>query len=377
MAKRKKPKSSYLGTWDGGYIRRDSQGRDVYVIRKKVRGFKYELSTRCHESGPAHEHWTRFQADPQAYVAAMSSDPRDASEAQDGETAILMTEELAKAYLKWLLEEKHDTQKHVRTVQNSLAMWADRLDGVDLRVQPGHHQAWLRRHVVATAELKKRHVVALKAFYAWLRKVRHELETSQDPTFGTLAIKPARSAQAQGKKTVMGKGDFHEVLEVLAPKADGAYHDAVLVLGGTGWHVSELQRLLKGHGNIIETPAPVLCVQHKGGHEHRTAVTPEVLAAAKRLRQRGSLNARNLNTAITEAVAGINARRQQLHGKKAQLVPSFTVGVLRHSVATHAVEAGGGDRVPAFLGHKDKATTAKFYAGFSVPAQVPTLADES
>jgi hypothetical protein len=51
--------------WEGGYIRQDKRGRDVYVIRRKVRGRAYKVSTRCHTARSALEHLARFEADPQ------------------------------------------------------------------------------------------------------------------------------------------------------------------------------------------------------------------------------------------------------------------------------------------------------------------------
>lgn len=40
-------KSAPERTWDGGFIRRDSRNRDVYVIRKQMGGKRYKVSTRA------------------------------------------------------------------------------------------------------------------------------------------------------------------------------------------------------------------------------------------------------------------------------------------------------------------------------------------
>jgi len=48
--------------------------------------------------------------------------------------------------------------------------------------------------------------------------------------------------------------------------------------------------------------------------------------------------------------------------------------MLRHSVATHAVNACGSvQAVAEFLGHRTKKTTARFYSTFASVAKVPTL----
>jgi hypothetical protein len=37
----------YAETWEGGFIRHDSKGRKVYVIRRMINGRNYKVSTRA------------------------------------------------------------------------------------------------------------------------------------------------------------------------------------------------------------------------------------------------------------------------------------------------------------------------------------------
>ena len=53
--------------WEGGYRRRDSKGRDVFVIERWVGGRKFHASTRCHTRKAALKQLERFEANPAGY----------------------------------------------------------------------------------------------------------------------------------------------------------------------------------------------------------------------------------------------------------------------------------------------------------------------
>ena len=57
------------GTWDGGYIRRDARGRNVFIIRRQINGKGYDRSTHAHSLRAALEQLKRFEADPERYDA--------------------------------------------------------------------------------------------------------------------------------------------------------------------------------------------------------------------------------------------------------------------------------------------------------------------
>src|SRR5216684_3817779 len=55
--------------WDGGYVRKDERGREVYTIRRMINGKRYDVSTRAHTERAALEQLKRFEADPEGYDA--------------------------------------------------------------------------------------------------------------------------------------------------------------------------------------------------------------------------------------------------------------------------------------------------------------------
>ncbi|PTL79232.1 hypothetical protein [Vitiosangium sp. GDMCC 1.1324] len=60
----------YAKTWEGGFIRHDSRGRKVYVIRRMINGRSYKVSTRATTLRAAMEQLKRFEADPEHYNPA-------------------------------------------------------------------------------------------------------------------------------------------------------------------------------------------------------------------------------------------------------------------------------------------------------------------
>jgi len=205
---------------------------------------------------------------------------------------------------------------------------------------------------------RKQLIATLKAFYAWLRTERHLISTAEDPTYGTLKVPQSTPKQLEQRKAI-GRDEYERALTAL----DGWPRDALEVLGGTGWHFTELERFASG--GVIEVHpingAPVLLCPHtKGGVPLRTQVAQSVADAAARLRARGEVDYFRFRDALKAAGA------------------TFNPGYLRHSVASWAINAGADPAsVAAFLGHKSLATTKRFYATHAVPAIVPTLSADA
>lgn len=343
-------------TWEGGYIRRDAQGKATYYIYKKVQGTLYERSTRCHNLKAAMQHLTRFEADPANYSPnnekPKGPEPIFLDSAFGGGTIPLKDE-----YLSW--SEARNSAIWYSKQKRYVAWWAEQLAGKNLRtvtlagdILPALGGQKARAHRIAV----------LKAFFSWLRTERHILDPREDPTLGALKAPPPKAAQ-QTKTKVVPREDFRKVVAALGD----SWKPALILQGGTGWHVSEVERFCTG-GSIEayrgeqETVAGVLvCPEAKVGGVLRTPVSADVLEAAKKLIGRGSFSAQKYGMAVKAACreAGVN---------------SFTPGMMRHSVATWAVEAGAslGD-VATFLNHKSATTTKKFYSTLAVPAKVPTL----
>jgi hypothetical protein len=333
------------GSWDGGYIHKDARGRDVYVIRQQVNGKRYEVSTRTFSIRAALEQLKRFQGDPQGY------DPRG----EVGSAPIYLDLEQAKQYLAYSRNERQNTRAWVTKQRAILSWWAEQLKGIDLRgasvrdsILPALDRAAGKAHKVAV----------LKALYTWLRRERREITLAEDATAGGgLTMPLPRKQHGSGPKAVP-----REHVELAREHLVGGWVDALDLQSATGWHVTEVQRFTTA--GEIEPPtaaqkahgiAAVLVVEHKSGDQHRTAVDAKTLAAAKRLRERGGFAISWYHRAVKSAC-------------KAAGIKPFGPGVMRHSVATWAVNAGADlAAVSTFLGHRSSRTTKKFYATHATP----------
>lgn len=344
-----------IRTWEGGYIRKDAKGRDVYIIRRQVNGQRITISTRAHTPKAAFEHLRRFEADPESYCP----------EGQRVRQAVYLDEALALEFLVWMRDVKKNSREWLEKQKRYLAWWADQLKGLDLRGGSGPRRVSLTEHILPALERapnRTHRIAVLKAFYSWLRKEKHLLNANEDPAFQTLVVPQARPEQWKRTK-VIPREHFLLVRERLAPH----WRDGMDVQAGTGWHVTEVIRFAKAgsiepyRGEAEGIAGVLVCPQTKSGEPLRTAVSAEALEAGKRLLERGTFGREKYGMAINAAC-------------KAAGIPPFTPGRFRHSVATWAIEKGAAPaNVAAFLNHKSASTTRRFYATHAVPTKVPTL----
>jgi integrase len=347
----------------GGRIRIDAKGRPVFVIRKQVGGRRYEVSTRKHTLKAALAEWERFEQDPEGYAPGGSA----ATE------PIYLDNDLCRDFLAWSLKEKGNTPEWVSKQKTMLAWWMEQLRGVNLR------RATLGDHIdpaLENATGKRQRIEVIRALYGWLRKVgapvpgqkeKRRITAHEDPTYGALPVPQPRAAQLE-KSRVIPRDHYLLAREHLV----GPWRDALDVLAGTGWHITELIRFANA-GNVEPLPKErlkdgaagvLVCPRHKLGDVHRTAVSADVLEAGRRLRDRGwpAESKFPFYDAIESAC-------------RVAKIPAFSPGGFRHSVATWAIEAGAPvAAVAAFLGHRSPATTRKFYATHATVPKVPTLA---
>jgi integrase len=270
----------------------------------------------------------------------------------EADSPVYLTADLCDEFWWWQLETKGVSRRHANEVGKRLEHWIEDLGHVNLK------RATLRDHIKPAldrrATMRGHRISTIKAFYAWLRKEKNLLAHHQDPTLD-LPVPQARPEKRKRRKAV----ELERVLAVME-YLEGPYRDIMVLLGATGWHVTELYRfVLDERSEIIYAQRAgtiaVLITQHKNRDFTRTPVTdPDVLAAAERLRARGHVPKRP-NDALKEAC------------RKAR-VPEFTFGVMRHTVGTWGVEQGASpERVSEFLQHKDKRTTQNFYIDVAVP----------
>jgi integrase len=330
------------GRWEGGRIWRAKDGRLTYVVQRMIGGHTFEVSTRCTSHRAALAQLARFEADPEGY------DPAGGTE-----EPIRLTAELARAFLRYSLEDRGNSREWVGKQKRYLAWWAKRLGGRDLR------RVTLRDHIAPALEGvpgRKQRIEVVKALYGWLRKERHLLTAAQDPTYGALAVPQGRPEQWVTPKPIPAEHHAEAMKHLTSP-----FREMLTVLDETGWHVTELARFIRA-GRIEDLPegradgarAVIVCPRRKSGETQRTAVTAAAAEAGGRLLARGTFSKIRFYRALRAACVAAG-------------VTPFTPGRYRHSLATRAIEAGEDPAaVAAYLGHKSPATTRRFYATLAV-----------
>lgn len=332
-------------TWgDGaGWIH---QPTGVYYIRKRIEGHLYEVSTRCTSERAAHQQLQRFQANPSAYRPGGSP-----------EGAVYLDGPTTKEFLDWS-KAKGNTREHIKRQKSALGWWSKRIKNADLRTITA---AELVRHLAPLKVGRKNRIATIKTFFSWLTRVEHRLAI--DPVADALTVPQSKPQQWTEDKVIP-----RELYEAVRAKLESPWREAVTVLAGTGWHVTEMRRFAAG-GRIDEHPNELdrekgtrvlLCPRTKGGAPLRTAVSPEVAAAAEVLLRHRTLSYWTFRDALIRA--------------SPDAAQWLKPGRFRHSIATWAINSGADPAaVAAFLGHRSPATTRKFYATHAVPAKVPTL----
>lgn len=337
----------------GGYIRTGKNGRPTYVIDRWIGGVHFHVSTRCHTERAALKQLERFEANPQGYS------PLDADEAP-----LTITSALLEDYRRFMREKKRNTVDWTGNVIRFLGDWAEDLAGKDLR------RLSLARDVEPRLDERKtsrRHrIEALKGFCSWLR-LKEILTTADD---ATMAL---RVPQAEPAKNKRRRAVSLDLAELVLPKLPAVTADVLQLQSGTAWHISEVRRFASD-GEIVRpisgAPLAVLVTRHKSGDLTRTPVDdPEHLAAAERLRARGHIPIRE--TLVRHMKAACDAVREEQRKAgvpEEKLMPHWRLGVMRHSVLTHAVQQGATiEQASEFAHHRSKVTTARHYIDLAVP----------
>lgn len=349
--------------WPGGYIHRQKDGRDLFIIEREIavrvngesKRRRFHVSTRAHGWKAAMKQLERFEADPENYDPAGKAP----------ELPLLITAELVDEFWNWQVEKKGCTTKHANAVSNRLADWTEDLGTVDLRAKDP--SAMLRDLIKPALDRRETmrgyRIAALKAFYAWLRKEKHLLSSAQDPTLD-LAVPQSVPEKRKRRKAVA-----IERVRAVLPELETPYRELLVLAAATGWHTTELERFIRDDDSEIilaqrESTIAVLAVLHKNGERVRSPIVdPDALTAAQLLRARRKMPKRP-NEALKAACGKVG-------------VKEFTFGVMRHSVGTWLSESGlTKEQIAQFLHHKDPRTTDAFYTDVEVPTVAvapPTL----
>lgn len=222
-------------------------------------------------------------------------------------------------------------------------------------------RAWMahERRRGITARSLARALSAVKSFYRWLSEI-HDLEVTsvlatRAPKFKTGLPHPVASTDA---KRMIKTAAFQSVEHWV-----GARDTAVLtLLYGCGLRISEALDL-----TFRQTPLPeVLKIRGKGNKERIVPVIPAARAAvAEYLRL--CPHAHEPDTPLFLGVRGKRLNPRQIQKVTEQvrlqlgLPASATPHALRHSFATHLLEAGGDLRtIQELLGHASLSTTQTY-----------------
>lgn len=344
------------------YVRRTAAGRPIFFIEKQisvtdenghVTAHRFHVSTRCTKLDAALKQLARFEADPFAYNPVGG----------DLRAPLLLTAELAEKFFNAQLA-KGLSRKYARETFTWLKHWGKRLKGVDLR------RLNIARDVLPVLDdaggARRSMMAALKTLCTWLRVERHELTSAEDAT-RDLRLPQAEVAKRK-KRVAHNVGDVRKVLA----KLRGVYRDALLFQWATSCHVSELERFVRDdRSRLDEFDKPerladgtkalaVVRLWHKTQDWHSIALTrPEHVAAARRLRERGSLPSQNKLNATIYAACDLAK------------VPRMSF-VMRHTTLTRAAARGiGRERRMAHAGHQN-AKTADRYVDVDLPlAAIP------
>lgn len=338
--------------WDGGWIHIQKDGKPLFVIARMVAGKRFSISTRAHTATAAYEHLRRFEADPWKYEEEMKR-------GRIADEGVFLTKDLVLEFRDWLLTrpEKPTSRKYANETAHRLNDWVEDLSGRDLRKLD---VGFLKKKLIERETSRQHRIIAIKVLFAWLREEKHVLQKKDDAT-ADLAV-PQASPEKHRRRKAVDEMRVKKAVQHL----EGAYRDVVVLAAATGWHVSELQRFTREPDSEIvyvdrDGVLAVLQTRHKSGDITRTPVTDRaVLEVAERLRERRQFP-RMWNRALKRACV------------KAKVEP-FTLGVMRHTVGTWAVERGA---IPAavseFLGHRDPRTTKRFYIDVAIPTNVISL----
>lgn len=364
-------------TWKGGLVRYGKDGRTVYVIREQVNGRRWTITLRERDEERAEAELALFRKDPVLYARRLER------ERTDGVAQPVRLDDATKLeFLEWTRDEMRRSDGYCHDLKIYLGWWQERIGEVDLRCQ-GLTLERLRNALDGcTARLQR--TAAIKRFLSYLRK-QGKITAADDPTlFGALPVPKSKPAQRSDKANVP-RASVAAVLERLR-NGEGnmpVYADMLLLQAGTGWHTTEVFRFME-YGTFAPLPGRqkatpveagiIVCAHRKGGQEERNVrVSAEVLTAAKRLRLHGLFKddrgERRKDRSVRDSYDQAIAR-----ACKSAKVPVFSGAQMRHANATWAIEHGEDPAiVAAYLGHKDRRTTRRFYARHAAVRKVTTL----
>lgn len=345
--------------WLGGYVRKGKKS-ETFVIDRWVKGVHFHVSTRCRTERAALKQLERFEANPYGYS------PLDAEE-----LPLTITSELLTEFRAFMREHKRNTPEWTSNVIRYLGHWMVDLAGKDLRRLSVARDLEKALHARGTS--RRHRIEAIKFFCAWLRRTER-LNIADDATLNLHVpqIEPAKNK----RRRAVSMADVQAVMSKLSPEA----RDVLILQSGTAWHVSEVRRFASA-GEIVRPigrdPLAVLVTRHKSGDLTRTPINDaDQLAAAERILARKRIPiAETLVTQMRKACDAVRKDQSDAGIPEKEWMPHWRLGVMRHTVLTHAVEKGASPQeVSEFAGHRSVQTSKRFYIDVATPTvSVPTM----
>ena len=206
-----------------------------------------------------------------------------------------------------------------------------------------------------------RSLSAVKSFFRWLAK-RHDLE----PTAVLLARSPKFEPKLPRPLEIKAASEMIETVEIQSMEDWVAARDAAVLtlLYGSGLRISEALHLT---GENIPLP-DVIRIKGKGGKERIVPVLPVAQSAVARYAKLCPFQMEpKLPLFRGVRGGGLNARivqkTMQIARMQLGLPATATPHALRHSFATHLLNAGGDLRtIQELLGHASLSTTQAYTA---------------
>lgn len=276
-------------------------------------------------------------------------------------------------FLRDLKLESGRTNGTVFTYQESLERFFTFLREKNLDLGPsnidaalvGEYAQWLQDlgNSAATSTLR---LVVLKRYFTWLH-VR-----------GLIASNPCSNFKIRRSKAQlpqpMPHADIHALLRGSSaprqPVADLRYQAMIELLYGSGLRIGEVARLRQEHLELRHDGLSMLSVLGKGQKRRMVPVSPSFITAFTAY-QRKAKRSRRPSAYLFPGGRGRGANPAQLRGQLKRYasrlgVQGFHPHRLRHSFATHLLDAGADLRaIQELLGHSQLSTT-QIYTQVSV-----------
>ncbi len=365
----------WVGRWAGGRVR-ESRGRQVWVIERRVFGVMKSIALDVDSERAALAQLARFEEDPAAYQTKKQAARRKADADQKAASdAVILTPELQKEFIESARKEglSEEYVKHI--LGNYLAHWGVALAGRDLR---GVSLLELKKMLKGWKSAEHHRIVALKSFTSWLRE-EGKLHRSNDPTLDL------QVPQAQPEKSVRVKGySMAEVESVYAEVSSQLLRDTLCLRAKAAMHDTEIARVARGEALLKEVDDPcgikgTVTFLHKRGDDHVVSLDAQAFAAALRLQARKRPLTRAPALVMLKRAAS-RLREKCATPEEREAIQVIEPGAIRHSFSNWASDHGvlvrptkqglPVEEVAAVMGHRSTKTTRTFYKRVLVPPMI-------